>query len=130
MTFANGMALEPEGGALLVAETFARRVSRIAIGAGRRGRRAQRRSPPTCRACPTGSPSTTAGDLFIACYEPSRILRLDRAGRVEVYVEDPTAHTLCHPTNIAFDGPLLYAANLGRWHITRVETDTTGRRLG
>ncbi len=69
------------------------------------------------------------GDLFVACYEPSRILRLDRSGNVEVYVEDPTAHTLCHPTNIAFDGPLLYAANLGRWHISRVETNTKGRPL-
>jgi len=24
---------------------------------------------------------------------------------------------------------LLYAANIGRWHITRIETDTTGRAL-
>jgi hypothetical protein len=65
----------------------------------------------------------------VACYEPSRILRIDRSGQVEVYVEDVTAHTLCHPTNIAFDGRWLYAANLGRWHISRIETNTTGPRL-
>lgn len=129
MTFANGMALEPGGGALLVAETFARRVSRISIGDdGTAGE---------CRVVaddlpglPDGLAFDGRGDLFVACYEPSRILRLDRSGRVEVYVEDPTAHTLCHPTNIAFDGKWLYAANLGRWHITRIETDTTAPRLG
>ena len=129
MTFANGMALEPGGGALLVAETFARRVSRIAIG--------DDGTADECRVVsddlpglPDGLAFDGRGDLFVACYEPSRILRLDRSGRVEVYVEDPTAHTLCHPTNIAFDGKWLYAANLGRWHITRIETDTTAPRLG
>ena len=128
MTFANGMALEPGGGALLVAETFARRVSRIAIGPdGEAGERSD--AAADLPGLPDGLAFDDAGDLFIACYEPSRILRLDRAGRVEVYVEDPTAHTLCHPTNIAFDGPLLYAANLGRWHISRVETNTKGRPL-
>ena len=30
---------------------------------------------------------------------------------------------ILHPTNIAFDGSVLYTANLGRWHITSIETD-------
>ncbi len=41
---------------------------------------------------------------------------------MEIFAEDTTAHLVCHPTNIAFSGSALYAANLGRWHITRIET--------
>jgi gluconolactonase len=44
-------------------------------------------------------------------------------GRGEVYIEDVTAHTLRHPTNIAFAAPSLYAANLGRWHVAVVDMD-------
>jgi len=32
------------------------------------------------------------------------------------------------PTNIADDGAVLCTANLGRWHITSVETGMSGRR--
>lgn len=128
MTFANGMALEPGGSALLVVETFAHRVSRLAIGAD--GTVIDRRIvADELPGLPDGLAFDDAGNLYVSCYEPSRILRIDTAGQVEVYIEDLTAHTLCHPTNIAFDGPMLFAANLGRWHITRIATDTTGRRL-
>ncbi len=48
---------------------------------------------------------------------------------VEVYIEEATAHLFAHLTNIAFDGAALYTANLGRWHITKIDTDTTGTPL-
>ena len=35
----------------------------------------------------------------------------------------PEAHTLAHPTNIAFSGDTLYTANLGRWHIAAIDMD-------
>ena len=73
---------------------------------------------------PDGLAFDDAGNLFVSCYEPSRILRIDPQGRVVCYAEDPTSHVFCHPTNIAFDGATLYTANLGRWHITKVATDT------
>ena len=58
------------------------------------------------------------------------MLRISPDGKtVEVYIEEPTAHLFAHPTNIAFDGAALYTANLGRWHITRIDTDTTGTPL-
>ena len=85
-------------------------------------------SSPASTACPTASPLDDAGDLYISLYHPSRILRVaPRRHASTIYAEDPTAHVFCHPTNIAFDGPLLYTANLGRWHITEVGTDTTRR---
>jgi sugar lactone lactonase YvrE len=128
MTFANGMALAPDGKSLLVVETFARRISRIAIEAdGRAGPRSD--FATDLPGLPDGLAFDDAGNLFVSCYEPSRVLRIERGGKVTVYIEDPSAHLLAHPTNIAFDGPILYAANIGRWHITRIETDTTGRRL-
>ncbi|MFO1068294.1 MAG: SMP-30/gluconolactonase/LRE family protein [Geminicoccaceae bacterium] len=101
---------------------------------GSRSGRRQRRRGGAVRAdlpgLPDGLAFDAAGNLFVACYEPSRILRLSPDGRhCDVYIEDATAHLFAHPTNIAFDGSALYAANLGRWHVTRVETDTTAPAL-
>ena len=79
---------------------------------------------------PDGLAFDEAGALFVGCYEPSRILRVGPGGgEAAVYIEDPTAHLFAHPTNIAFDGDKLYSANLGRWHITEVATDTSATPL-
>lgn len=125
MAFANGMALAPDGYSLYVVETFGRRVSRIHVNeAGE----ATNIAPcvENIPGLPDGIALDDAGRLYISCYEPSRILRAAADGTgLDIYAEDATAHLLCHPTNIAFSGSTLYAANLGRWHITRVETDTT-----
>lgn len=127
--FANGMALSGDGRSLLVCETFAQRITRIAINDdGSPGA-----ATPCCEDLP-GLPDGLAlddrGDLFVGCYEPSRILRVSAGGGgAKVYFEDPAAHLIAHPTNIAFDGAALYTANLGRWHITRIETDTTAGPL-
>jgi glucose/arabinose dehydrogenase len=70
-----------------------------------------------------------AGYLYVGCYEPSAILRLAPDGSVRTLVADPEAHALCHPTNLAFRGRMLLAANLGRWHISAVELDVEGLSL-
>jgi gluconolactonase len=49
------------------------------------------------------------------------VLRLAEGGAVEVLLDDPDAHTLCHPTNVAFRGSTLFTSNLGRWHVTAVD---------
>ena len=128
MDFANGMALSSDGEALFVVETFGRRLSRIAIG-GDGSPLGRSDAASDLPGLPDGVALDDAGSLYISCYEPSRILRLDPNGKVSVYAEDRTAHLLCHPTNIAFDGAALYAANLGRWHISRIETDTFAEPL-
>lgn len=127
--FANGMALDADGDNLFVCETFARQVVRIAI---RPDGAAAPAEPYTVDlpGLPDGLAFDDRGALFVSCYEPSRVLRVPPGGgAAEVYIEDATAHLFAHPTNIAFDGSTLYAANLGRWHITRVDTDTTGTPL-
>jgi len=128
LVFANGMALDASGEALFVCETFARQITRIAVAPdGSAGEAAP--FAIELPGLPDGIAFDERGDLFCGCYEPSRILRIGKDGKAEVYIEDPTAHLFAHPTNIAFDGRALYTANLGRWHITRIESDTAARPL-
>jgi sugar lactone lactonase YvrE len=62
------------------------------------------------------------GGLYVGCYEPSQVLRVDLGtGAVTTVLADPTAHLLCHPTNLAFRGTELFASNLGRWHVTVID---------
>jgi sugar lactone lactonase YvrE len=129
LRFANGMALSLDGAALYVCETFAQRITRIPILAdGSAG--AAEPFAVDLPGLPDGIAFDDSGYLFVGCYEPSRVLRIAPDGKVvEVYIEEPTAHLFAHPTNLAFDGSALYTANLGRWHITRIDSDTTGRPL-
>lgn len=123
MAFANGMALSEDGNDLFVVETFGRKVSRISIGADGAASGIQPHVE-NIPGLPDGLALDHDGRLYISCYEPSRILRTEADGsRVEIFAEDVTSHVLCHPTNIAFSGSTLYAANLGRWHIARIDTD-------
>jgi sugar lactone lactonase YvrE len=120
LSFANGMALD--GDRLLVAETFARRVweLRLAPDGSPGSRRLLAEDLP---GLPDGLALDRARNLVVSLYEPSRILRLSPAGELRVLIEDATAHVLAHPTNVAFAGERLYAANLGRWHVTEIAVD-------
>jgi gluconolactonase len=129
MTFANGMALAPSGDALFVCETFARRIARIDFD-GNGAAAGASVFAGDLPGLPDGIAFDAGGNLFVGCYEPSRILRIAPDGRAaEVYIEDATAHLLAHPTNIAFDGQALFTANLGRWHVTRIASDTNAPPL-
>ena len=59
-------------------------------------------------------------------YANRHVLRVDPSGRVEVLWHDVTAHTLAHPTNVAFRGTTMFTANLGRWHLTRIDVGIEG----
>lgn len=129
LTFANGMALTAAGDALYVAETWAHRIARIAIGPdGAPG------TPEPVVELPGTLPDGVAldadGRLYIACYEPSRVYRFDPAAvggaQPELLLDDPTAHALCHPTNCAFRGTELFTANLGRWHLSKADVGAEG----
>lgn len=123
--FANGLALDADATRLYVAETFGQRVSMIEIGPDGTG------GDRTVLAelsddYPDGLAVAADGSVFVGCYQPSRILRIDPSGAVSTVAEDVSAHTLAHPTNIAFTADGLIAANHGRWHLTRVPTDIGG----
>ncbi|MGE3913190.1 MAG: SMP-30/gluconolactonase/LRE family protein [Chloroflexota bacterium] len=128
LRFANGMALSADRTWLYVAETFARRVVRIPIqpdGSAGNAETVLTEIP----ALPDGLAVDIEGRLYVTCYEPSRIYRLEHDGSLQLLIDDPEAHTLCHPTNIAFRGTDLFNSNLGRWHITRTPVGVAGQPL-
>ena len=61
--------------------------------------------------------------LYVACYQPSQIVRVDDDGHASVLIRDDDAMVLAHPTNIAFRDSTAFCANLGRWHITAIDLD-------
>lgn len=71
----------------------------------------------------------TAGDLYVACYEPSQVLRVAPDGTVKCLIQDEEAHLLCHPTNLTCRDNMLFTTNLGHWHITAIETTAEGLPL-
>jgi gluconolactonase len=128
VTFANGLAVAPDGAALYVAETFASNVFMIPIhDDGTAGARVD--VAHLEGSLPDGLAFDVERNLYVGCYEPSHVLRIDAHGTVEVLWHDVTAHTLAHPTNVAFRGTTMFTANLGRWHLTRIEAGIEGVRL-
>lgn len=128
LVFANGLALDAEGNHLYVVETFANRVSRIPIlDDGSSGEPEVVVTVP--EVWPDGLAFDVEGNLYVGCYEPSQVLRVDPRGVVEVVFRERSAHLLAHPTNIAFRGTTMFTANLGRWHISRLEVGVEGLSL-
>lgn len=129
--FANGLALSPDGAALYVACSWLPGVERVAIAAdGTAGARSVFVRLP--RTVPDGLAFDAEGNLFVACYAPSRIYRVAPCGTPHVFVDDWEAHALASPTNLAFGGPgfdELFVANLARWHVARLPAPRRGAPL-
>jgi gluconolactonase len=130
-TFPNGLAIDPAGEYLYVAESTGPAVSRLRFEEdGRAG------SPERVLELPGTVPDGLAfeadGGLIVACYRPDVIYRLDALGNLSVYAEDPRGTLLAAPTNVCFGGPglgTLYSANLGRWHISELPGSLVGAPL-
>jgi sugar lactone lactonase YvrE len=126
--FANGLALSPDSSYLYVAETFANAIFRIPINYdGSAGPRQEVAALPGI--LPDGLAFDADGNLYVGCYEPSQVLRVTPGGAVERLIGDDEAHLFCHPTNLAFRDSTLFTSNLGRWHITAIDTAAKGLAL-
>ena len=118
--FANGIAVAPDQSTVYVAETWSRRITRVPLREdGSAGQPEPFVELPD--ALPDGLAFGPDDRLYVACYQPSQIVRVDDDGHASVLIRDDNAILLAHPTNIAFRDSTAFCANLGRWHITAIE---------
>jgi len=131
LVFANGLALDNREEYLYVVESFLPGIARYRILPG--GSAGPREIfVEDLREVPDGLAFDLSGNLYCSCYAPSRIYKIGPDRKPTIFVEDPTCHMLSNCTNIAFGGPrfdTLFAANLGRWHITQIDAGIKGAPL-
>jgi sugar lactone lactonase YvrE len=131
LIFANGLALDGKEEYLYVVESFMPGIARYRIlKDGTAGPREI--FVDDLREVPDGLAFDFAGNLYCSCYAPSRIYKIGQDRKPSILVEDPTCHILSNCTNLAFGGAgftTLFASNLGRWHITRIECGIRGAPL-
>ncbi|HRO71723.1 MAG TPA: SMP-30/gluconolactonase/LRE family protein, partial [Chitinophagaceae bacterium] len=84
------------------------------------------------RTVPDGIAFDNEGNLYVSCYIPNAIYKISTDRVSTLLIDDWEAHTLANPTNIAFGGKnmdQLFTANLGRWHINKIDLGIKGLAL-
>ncbi|MGN6377578.1 MAG: SMP-30/gluconolactonase/LRE family protein [Gaiellales bacterium] len=123
--FANGLAIH--GDHLYIVESQMPGVVRMPLAGG----------PPEpvvelARTVPDGLAFDAEGGLWIGCYQPNRIYRLDADGDLELIVDDWTGEYVMTPTNLAFAGEaldVLVLASLCGWAIKAIDPGVLGAPL-
>jgi gluconolactonase len=85
---------------------------------------------PEC--VPDGLAFDAAGNLYVSCYAPNKIFKVAPDRTITTVIDNWEAHTLSNPTNIAFGGEnfdQLFVANIGRWHIAKIDLGVKGLKL-
>ncbi|HEY7401485.1 MAG TPA: SMP-30/gluconolactonase/LRE family protein [Actinomycetota bacterium] len=129
--YPNGCCLSEDGGSLLVIESSGRCVWRVPIGDDGSAGEPERLVDLT-GSMPDGIALDADGTMFVGCYRPDRIWRIDPGGAPEVLAEDPDGVTLNQPANVAFVGPALdrlAVSSLGGWSIVVADAGATGLPL-
>jgi gluconolactonase len=84
------------------------------------------------RAVPDGVALDVEGGIWVSCFQPNRVYRVDPSGEVAVVLDDWSGEEMLSPTNVAFAGPelktLLLASLCGRT-IKAVDVWVAGRPL-
>lgn len=127
MDFANGMALSSDGTTLYVAETYGRRLCAVQISEDGSAV-AMRTILDDLDGILDGLALAGDGTLYLSYFGPSKITRLVD-GEEQLVITDPWCDILSHPTNIAWRGEDLFVANLGAFHVTRIELGIPGQPL-
>ncbi len=129
LRFPNGVAVHPDGNELYIVESTRPAIIKLPLDRDPDIHRPPETVVRLDSGVPDGIAFDRSGRLYIGSYKPDAILRVARDGSIETLVEDPTGELLSRPTNLAFQGRHLYFANLGGWHIGRLEVDTEGAAL-
>lgn len=127
-SFPNGLALSADERWLYVVASELPGIQRVAIESnGTAG------AVETVVALPKNVPDGITfdedGALYIACYAPSVVYRLDPDGTLDVLGYDWQNTQLAAPTNIAFTGAqrtTMVIGSLSRWHLTTIEMEVPG----
>jgi sugar lactone lactonase YvrE len=128
LDFANGLAFDAQAQILYVAESWGQRINAVPLGDDGAPRDAQV-IVEGFEGIVDGIALADDGTLYLAFYAPSQIARVVGNGELEIVIRDDLCDVLCHPTNIAWSGRDLLAANFGAHHLTRIPLDVTGRSL-
>lgn len=128
--FANGIAVGPDG-AIYLCCSWLSGVERVELKPdGSPGKRSVYVKTPKC--LPDGLAFDASGNLYVSCYTPARIYKVTPKKAVSILIDDWEAHVLSNPTNITFGGPkfdVLFVANVGRWHIAKIDLRVRGYGL-
>lgn len=132
LNFPNGLALSSDGRSLYMIESTSAKISRVAINGD-----GSISTPETYvqvqGMVPDGMAFDKLGNLYVGCYTPDIILKVDVKRNVSILVEDKTSELINRPTNVAFrnvpNDTNLYFANLGWWHIGSLDVGVSGQPL-
>ncbi len=114
--YTNECVVSPDGGHLYVNETFARRLSRFAIGAG--GALGSRETVATFGAgtFPDGLTFDAEGGLWVTSIVSNRVIRVAPDGAQQVMLED------CDDAHLAWVEQAYLAGEMGRPHLDGVKS--------
>jgi gluconolactonase len=123
LAFPNGVAINPAGNAVYLAETYRNRILRYAIDEdGRVGSQTDFAALPGAEG-PDGMAFDEAGNLFVAHYGGGKVAVFDSHGQMVDMIAVPGANV----TNVAFGGPdrrtlVITEVATASLYTTRVET--------
>ncbi len=128
--YPNGALVTPDGTALIVVESHAQRLVRVAIEAdGSAGEVTVIAELPDTDA--DGIALAADGSFWVTLYRPDGLMRIDRKG-AELVLDDHLAQTLDAPTNMAWIGPSLdrvVVANVGDTFLSIGDVGISGQAL-
>ncbi|HJU52154.1 MAG TPA: SMP-30/gluconolactonase/LRE family protein [Acidimicrobiia bacterium] len=122
--YPNGLAVDPAGASLYLAQSTASNILRYPIAEGEMSAAEIFATIPGT--VPDGLALAESGQLFVGCYSPDAIYVLSPLGEVQPFLIDPWADLLNRPTNLVLGDGVLYYANLGGYHIGAIDLDERG----
>ncbi len=129
--YPNGALVTPDGTALIVVESHAQRLVRVAIEAvGSAGAVTVIAELPDTDA--DGVALAADGSFWITLYRPDGLMRIGREGVAELVLDDHLAQTFDAPTNMAWIGASLdrvAVANVGDMFLSIGDVGITGQAL-